>query len=50
MMELLDDVYHTKSCFGLFGDSVSRVSVRGILTDAHNEIPHTQVEALNSTL
>ena len=23
MMELLDDVCHTKSCFGLFGDSVS---------------------------
>ena len=22
-MELLDDVCHTKSCFGLFGDSVS---------------------------
>ena len=23
MMELLDDMCHTKSCFGLFGDSVS---------------------------
>ena len=23
MIELLDDVCHTKSCFGLFGDSVS---------------------------
>ena len=23
MMELLDEVCHTKSCFGLFGDSVS---------------------------
>jgi hypothetical protein len=22
-MELLDDMCHTKSCFGLFGDSVS---------------------------
>jgi len=29
---------------------LSRVSVRGTLTDAHNEITHTQVEALNSTL
>jgi len=27
-----------------------RVSVSGILTDAHNEITHTQIEALNSTL
>jgi len=29
---------------------VSRVSVRGILTDVHNEIVLAQVEALNSTL
>ena len=29
--------------------SLSRVSVRGTLTDAHNEITHTEVEALNST-
>ena len=29
---------------------VSRVSVRGILTDAHNEITYTQIEVLNSTL
>jgi len=28
---------------------LSRVSVRGTLTDAHNEITRTQVEALNST-
>jgi len=28
---------------------VSRISVRGILTDAHNEIARTQIEALNST-
>jgi len=28
---------------------LSRVSVRGTLTDAHNEITCTQVEALNST-
>jgi len=29
---------------------LSRVSVRGTLTDAHYEITRTQVEALNSTL
>jgi len=29
---------------------LSRVSVRGTLIDAHNEIIRTQVEALNSTL
>jgi len=29
---------------------LSRVSVRGILTDAHNEISHTQIDALNSML
>ena len=29
---------------------VSRVLVRGTLTDAHNEITRTQVEAFNSTL
>jgi len=29
---------------------LSRISVRGILTDVHNEIAHTQVEAPNSTL
>ena len=29
---------------------VSRVSVRGTLTDAYNEITRTKVEALNSTL
>ena len=29
---------------------MSRVSIRGTLTDAHNEIIRTQVEALNSTL
>ena len=29
---------------------LSRVSLRGTLTDAHNEIIRTQVEALNSTL
>jgi len=28
---------------------LSRVPVRGILTDAHNEITYTQIEALNST-
>ena len=28
--------------------SLSRISVRGILTDAHNEITYTQVEALKS--
>jgi hypothetical protein len=28
---------------------LSRVSVRGILTDAHNEITYTQIEVLNST-
>ena len=28
---------------------LSRVSVRGTLTDAHNEIIYTQIEALNST-
>ena len=27
-----------------------RISVRGILTDVHNEIARTQVEAPNSTL
>jgi len=29
---------------------LSRVSIRGTLTDAHNEITRTQIEALNSTL
>ncbi len=29
---------------------LSRVSVRGILTDAHNEITRTRIEALNSML
>jgi len=29
---------------------LSRISVRGILTDVHNKIARTQVEALNSTL
>jgi len=29
---------------------LSRVSVRGIPTDVHNEIARTQVEAPNSTL
>jgi hypothetical protein len=29
---------------------LSRVLLRGTLTDAHNEITRTQVEALNSTL
>ena len=29
---------------------LSRISVRGILTDVHNEIARTQVEAPNSTL
>ena len=29
---------------------LSRVSVRGMLTDVHNEIARTQVEAPNSTL
>jgi len=29
---------------------LSRISVRGILTDVHDEIAHTQVEASNSTL
>jgi len=29
---------------------LSRVSVRGILTDAYNKITHTQIEAPNSTL
>jgi len=29
---------------------LSRVSVRGILTNVHNEIVRTQVEALNLTL
>jgi len=28
---------------------LSRVSVRGTLTDVHNEIAHTQVEVSNST-
>jgi len=28
---------------------LSRVSVRGTLTDAHNEITRAQIEALNST-
>jgi len=28
---------------------LSRVSIRGILTDVHNEIARTQVEAPNST-
>ena len=28
---------------------VSGVSVRGTLTDAHNEITHAQIEDLNST-
>ena len=30
--------------------NLSRVSVRGILTDAHNEIIRAQIEAHNSTL
>ena len=30
--------------------AVSRVSIRGTLTDAHNEIIRMQVEVLNSTL
>jgi len=30
--------------------NVSRISVRGILTDVHNEIARTEVEAPNSTL
>jgi len=34
---------------GSGGLELSRVSVRGTLTDAHNEITRTQVEALNST-
>jgi hypothetical protein len=34
----------------IFQMYLSRVSVRGILTNAHNEITRTQVEALNSTL
>jgi len=57
LMELLDDVCHMESRFGLFRNSVSfgaryvsRVSVRGILTDVHKEIACTQVEAPNSTL
>ena len=29
--------------------TVSRVSVRGTLTDAHNEVTRAQIEALNST-
>jgi hypothetical protein len=29
---------------------VSRIAVRGILTDVHDEIARTQVEASNSTL
>ena len=32
------------------GHSMSRLSVRGTLSDAHYEIARTQVETLNSTL
>ena len=39
--------YATSNFVGAQG--LSRVSVRGILTDAHNEITLTQIEALNST-
>ena len=47
-----------KYCLGIFviknkehlTTKLSRVSVRGTLTDAHNEITRTQIEAFNSTL
>ena len=32
-----------------FQGKLSRVSVRGTLTHAHDEITHAQIEALNST-
>ena len=43
-------IYNTTLCIMINESYLSRISVRGTLTDVHDEIARTQVEASNSTL